>query len=101
MGQADDEEQCWQLVSAAAQDFGFASIRLSLRGCMREQGPVHAASKECWSLRVPFGDRDYFELTRQFESGVLPMMVAPFLDTLRRALEQRLEEWNQQPVNRR
>jgi hypothetical protein len=49
---------------------------------------------------VPFGDRDYFELTRRFESAVLPMMVAPFLDTVRRALESRLEEWNQQPVNR-
>ena len=50
---------------------------------------------------MPFGDGDYFELTRRFESGVLPMMVAPFLDTLRRALEGRLEEWNQQPVGRR
>jgi hypothetical protein len=32
---------------------------------------------------------------------VLPMMVAPFLDTLRRALGERLEEWDRQPVNRR
>jgi hypothetical protein len=57
-------------------------------------------SRECWSLRVPFGDGDYFELTRRFESGVLPMMVASFLDTLRRALEERLAEWDRQPVNR-
>ena len=100
MGQADDEEQCWRLVSAAAQDFGFDSLRLSLRGTMREQPGLKADASECWSLRVPVGEDDYFELTRRFESGVLPMMVAPFLDTLRRALEERLEEWDQQTVNR-
>jgi hypothetical protein len=101
LGQASDEDECWRLVAAGARDFGFDSIRLSLRGSMREQTSAHVKSKECWSLRVPFGEEDYFELTRRFESGVLPMMVAPFLDTLRRALEDRLEEWQEQPVKRR
>lgn len=99
----DDEEQCWRLVSAAARDFGFDSIRLSLRGRLREAGtlPGDAGSRlERWSLRVPVGEEDYFELTRRFESGVLPMMVAPFLDTLRRALERRQQEWKQEPASR-
>jgi len=99
LGQCNDEEECWRLVSNGARDFGFDSIRLSLRGFLREQ-TTHSSSSACWSLRVPFGDHDYFELTRRFESSVLPMMVAPFLDTVRRALESRLEEWNQQPANR-
>jgi UDP-GlcNAc:undecaprenyl-phosphate GlcNAc-1-phosphate transferase len=99
LGQCTDEENCWRLIAAGARDFGFDSVRLSMRGFQREQGDSSAAGA-CWSLRVPFGDRDYFELTRRFESAVLPMMVAPFLDTVRRALESRLEEWNQQPVNR-
>jgi hypothetical protein len=101
LGQAKDEEKCWRLVSAAARDFGFDSIRLSIGGSVRELAATDAPVKECWSLRVPFGERDYFELTRRFESGVLPMMVAHFLDTLRRALEDRLEEWSQQTVGRR
>lgn len=101
LSQANDEEHCWRLVSAAARDFGFDSIRLSLGGFVREQAAAESTPKERWSLRVPFGEGDYFELTRRFESGVLPMMVAPFLDTLRRALEDRLEEWNQQAVSRR
>lgn len=100
LSQADNEEHCWRLVSAAARDFGFASMRLSLGGTVREQASAEGA-KGCWSLRVPFGDGDYFELTRRFESGVLPMMVAPFLDTLRRALENRREEWSEQAVGRR
>jgi hypothetical protein len=97
---AEDEEQCWKLVSAAARDFGFDSMRLSLRGFIKE---MHAADAvdERWSVRVPFGGDGYFELTRRFESGVLPMMVAPFLDTVRRALEGRLEEWGQAAGSRR
>jgi UDP-GlcNAc:undecaprenyl-phosphate GlcNAc-1-phosphate transferase len=106
MGRANDEEHCWRLVSAAARDFGFDWIRLSLGGFVREQttasadGSKEYGTKECWSLRVPVGEFDYFELTRRFESDVLPMMVAPFLDTMRRALEERVAEWGQETVNR-
>ncbi len=100
VSQAPGEEECWRLLAAATRDFGFDSLRLSLRGVLREH-INSTGSGECWSMRVPFGDQDYFELTRRFESTVLPMMVAPFLDTVRRALESRLEEWNQHPANLR
>lgn len=102
MADADNPEQCWRLVSAAAKDFGFDSIRLSLRGSLRELAFASNAAvpkTERWSLRVPLGEEDFFELTRPFESGVLPMMVAPFLDTLRRALGSRLEEWSQKTAS--
>lgn len=101
VGQAGDEDECWNLVSAAARDFGFESMRLSLGGFVREARLSPETLVECWSLRVPLGEHGYFEMTRCFESGVLPMMVAPFLDTLRRCLESRIEEWNQHAVNRR
>ena len=104
VAEAESEEKCWQLVLAAARDFGFDSIRLTLRGSTREMthlSAVEDSHPECWSLRVPVGEEDYFELTRRFESGVLPMMVAPFLDTLRRALEKRIQEWEQQTASHR
>ncbi len=102
VAETDDEEQCWRKILAAARDFGFDSIRLSLRGTLREAGHLSGDPGqrfECWSLRVPVGEEDYFELTRRFDSGVLPMMVAPFLDTLRRALESRPEERTQRTVS--
>jgi UDP-GlcNAc:undecaprenyl-phosphate GlcNAc-1-phosphate transferase len=101
LGQAEDEEDCWRLVSTAARDFGFDSVRLSLRGAQWERPSALPMGKECWSLKVPVGEEDSFELTRRFESGVLPMMVAPFLDTLRRGLEARLEEWDREAVKQR
>jgi UDP-GlcNAc:undecaprenyl-phosphate GlcNAc-1-phosphate transferase len=94
-----DDEHCWLVLRSAARDFGFDSIRLSMRGLIWEQSST-VPSKECWSLRVSFGDHDYLELTRRFESGVLPMMVAPFLDTVRSALENRLIAWIDHPVKK-
>lgn len=103
LSEAASEDECWRLVSAAAKDFGFESIRLRLRGSLREAGDLSGLSADlhpCWSVRVPVGRADAFELTRRFDSGVLPMMVAPFLDTLRRGLESRLEEWDQETASR-
>ncbi len=103
LSEARNEDECWRLVSAAAKDFGFESIRLRLRGTLREAaqlGGFAADDHPCWSVRVPVGGEDAFELTRRFDSGVLPMMVAPFLDTLRRGLESRLEAWDQHAPSR-
>jgi UDP-GlcNAc:undecaprenyl-phosphate GlcNAc-1-phosphate transferase len=107
LAEVETQDECWRLVSAAARDFGFESVRLRLSGVVREASQLNGASDgsaACWSVRVPvgagFGNDDGFELTRRFESGVLPMMVAPFLDTLRRGLESHLEEWNQPVASR-
>ena len=101
VAQAGDEEECWRLISTGARDFGFDSIRLSLRGSVREQAVRRGLGRGLVPAGAIRRSGLFPELTRRFESGVLPMMVAPFLDTVRRALESRLEEWNQQPVNGR
>ena len=99
IGQAPRQQDCWRLVAAAARDFGFCTAQLSLNGHLREEIFVTSPAGERWSLRVPLGDADFLVLTRPFDSGVLPMMVAAFLDTVRRALCAKLQEWNQeQPV---
>jgi UDP-GlcNAc:undecaprenyl-phosphate GlcNAc-1-phosphate transferase len=100
IGQAPSEEACWPLVAAAARDFGFCTMQMSLRGRVWQETFAASEAQEQWSLRVPLGGPDSLALTRPFDSGVLPMMVASFLDTVRRALQARLREWNEeQPVS--
>jgi hypothetical protein len=94
IGQAGSEQDCWRVVAAAARDFGFCTAQLSLNGNAREE--IFIRSEERWSLRVPLNESDYLVLTRPFDSGVLPMMVAAFLDTVRRELRTKLQEWNQE-----
>jgi len=99
LGQAQTEKDCWRLIASAAREFGFDRAQLSLRGQCWEENFRDVGSQECWSLRVPLGGGpDALQLERPFESDVLPMMVARFLDTVRRGVQAKLQEWDEQPV---
>jgi UDP-GlcNAc:undecaprenyl-phosphate GlcNAc-1-phosphate transferase len=92
--QAQDEEECWRLLIASARDFGFCEVRIHLRGKKCTEVLTSLPSEECWTMRVHIGDQDSVELSRPYDSGVLPMMVGAFVDTVRRALQSKLEDWD-------
>lgn len=98
LGEAQSEEACWGVLAGSIDDFGFSAVELSLRGRKWHKSVGNAPREECWSLQVPLSDQDWLRLTRPFDSGVLPMMVAPFLDTVRRAIQSKLRDWDSEPV---
>ena len=98
LGEAQSEEDCWQVLAGSIDDFGFAGVELSLRGRKWQTSVTAVSRSECWSLQVPLSDQDWLRLLRPFDSGVLPMMVAPFLDTVRRAIQSKLQHWDSEPV---
>ena len=98
LGAAQSEEDCWRVLAASIDDFGFAAVELSLRGHRWQKSVPGALDSECWSLQVPISDQDWLRLKRPFATGVLPMMVTPFLDTVRRALQSKLQNWDSQAV---
>lgn len=98
LGAAQSEEDCWRVLSASIDDFGFAAAELSLRGHKWEKKFAAAPDTECFSLQVPLSESDWLRLTRPFDSGVLPMMVTPFLDTVRRALQTKMQNWDRAAV---
>ena len=98
LGAAQSEEDCWRVLSGSIDDFGFAAVELSLRGHRWQHSVTGAPDLECWSLQVPISDQDWLRLKRPFANGVLPMMVAPFLDTVRRALQSKLQNWDSPAV---
>jgi len=98
LGEAQSEEDCWQVLAASIDDFGFAAVELSFRGQRWQRSVPGALDAECWSLQVPISDQDWLRLKRPFATGVLPMMVTPFLDTVRRALQSKLQNWDSQAV---
>jgi UDP-GlcNAc:undecaprenyl-phosphate GlcNAc-1-phosphate transferase len=98
LGEAQSEEDCWRVLAASIDDFGFSGAELSLRGHTWQKGLASSTDSECWSLHVPLSDQDWLRLTRPFDSGVLPMMVTPFLDTVRRALQGKLQNWASEAV---
>jgi len=98
LGEARSEEECWRVLSASTDDFGFSGVELELRGHKWEKNVASDLQLEVWSLQVPLSDQDWLRLTRPFDSGVLPMMVSPFLDTVRRAIQSKLQLWEKEAV---
>jgi UDP-GlcNAc:undecaprenyl-phosphate GlcNAc-1-phosphate transferase len=99
LGEAQSEEDCWGVLASSIDDFGFTAVELSLRGHRWQKSTAtNASDLECWSLQVPLSDQDWLRLKRSFDSGVLPMMVTPFLDTVRRALQSKLRNWDSEAV---
>ena len=98
LGEAQSEEDCWRVLAESIDDFGFSAVELSLRGRKWQKSFPSAPDSEFFSLQVPLSDQDWLQLTRPFESGVLPMMVTPFLDTVRRALQSKLQNWHSTAV---
>ena len=98
LGEAQSEEDCWQVLAASIDDFGFSAVELSLRGRQWQKSFPRSLDAESWSLEVPLGEQAWLRLARPFDSGVLPMMVTPFLDTVRRALQSKLQNWDREAV---
>jgi len=98
LGEAQSEDDCWRVLAASIDDFGFSTAELSLRGHKWEKSFTSAPDSEGFSLYVPLSEQDWLRLTRPFDSGVLPMMVTPFLDTVRRALQAKIQNWTSEAV---
>jgi UDP-GlcNAc:undecaprenyl-phosphate/decaprenyl-phosphate GlcNAc-1-phosphate transferase len=76
---------CWEAIREACGKFGFQQARLSLAGEIFEYS-FNDSTAPGWTVRVPLANGDYAMLVRPFASSVLPMAVAPFVDSLREIL---------------
>jgi len=82
---------CWEVIREACGKFGFHQVRLCLAGEIFEYSSDDSAAPG-WTVRVPLANGDYAVLTRPFASAVLPMVVAPFVDSLREILVEKFPE---------
>jgi hypothetical protein len=76
---------CWEVIREVCGKFGFQQVRLCLAGETFEYSSDEAVAPG-WTVRVPLANGDYAVLARPFASTVLPMVVAPFVDSLREIL---------------
>ena len=82
---------CWEVVREACGKFGFQQVRLCLAGEIFEHSSDDSGAPG-WTVRVPLANGDYAMLVRPFASPVLPMVVAPFVDSLRETLVEKFPE---------
>lgn len=82
---------CWEVIREVCGKFGFQQVRLCLAGETFEYSSDEAGAPG-WTVRVPLANGDYAVLARPFASSVLPMVVAPFVDSLRELLVEKFPE---------
>jgi UDP-GlcNAc:undecaprenyl-phosphate GlcNAc-1-phosphate transferase len=82
---------CWEVVREACGKFGFQQVRLCLAGEIFEHSSDDSGAPG-WTVRVPLANGDYAVLGRPFASPVLPMVVAPFVDSMRETLVEKFPE---------
>ena len=92
-------DDCWSVIQAAANEFGFHQIRMQFAGRLFEHGE-DITPLQWWTIRVPISDYDFIELDRTF--GVLgnAAALAPFACMLKKTLSAKLplfEPWKRTP----
>jgi len=82
---------CWEVIREAGAKFGFQQVRLSLAGEIFEYSS-DTSGVPGWTVSVPLANGDYAVLERPFASTVMPMAVAPLVDSLREILIEKFPE---------
>jgi hypothetical protein len=97
--EAGTASDCWCVIQEASAKFGFREVRLRLTGETFEHVADDVASAG-WTVRIPLANGDYAALVRPFASQEVPMVVAPFVDSLREVLVEKFPEVVADPAKR-
>jgi UDP-GlcNAc:undecaprenyl-phosphate GlcNAc-1-phosphate transferase len=89
---AQTVEECWEIIRRYYPNLGFAAVRLQANGVLYRDWPSHVIERDCWTVRIPFGDRNFIELARPFGSEDLSSTAAPIANMLHQALAKHLME---------
>ena len=84
-------EECWRVVQALAQEFGFTHELLRIGG-RNYQKPTSRSRNEHWVLRIPLSDSDFVNLTHQLKPSPIP--VARVADVLQTTLAAKAAEFS-------
>jgi hypothetical protein len=79
-------EECWDAIRRFYPSLGFAAARLQANGVLYRDWPSHVIEPDYWTVRIPFGDRDFVELARPFGSEDLHSIVVPIANMLHQTL---------------
>lgn len=87
---APDLDTCWPIVRETCHQFGFYQVALRV-GLTQYRERGRPASASSWVVRMPLSTGgDYLQLGREFDRQTPPVL-EPLLDTLRLALEPKIE----------
>jgi UDP-GlcNAc:undecaprenyl-phosphate/decaprenyl-phosphate GlcNAc-1-phosphate transferase len=90
-------DECWEQIVRAAEEFGFAQVRLSIGPRFYEETlrPINPVA--CWNFQIPLSETDYIEFKRPVRSEFHPWAAVPFFELARNSLRPSLARFQTEP----
>jgi UDP-GlcNAc:undecaprenyl-phosphate/decaprenyl-phosphate GlcNAc-1-phosphate transferase len=94
---ANTLDECWEVIVRAAEEFGFAQVRLSIGSHYYEETlrPINPVA--CWNFQIPLSETDYLEFKRPVRAEFHPWSAVPFFDLARNSLRPNLARFQSEP----
>jgi len=93
LGAAASVEECWEALENGARSLGYSGIVARLNGLRFDSRTARANAASQWQMRLNLPERDYVNIT-QWEAGGEPVLMIPFIETVRRILPAKLADLN-------
>ena len=79
-------DECWTAIVRAAEEFGFAQVRLAIGERRFEETlrPINPVA--CWNFQIPLSETDYIEFKRPVRAEFHPWAAVPFFELARTSL---------------
>ena len=93
-------EQCWAALERAAQSLGYSHMNARLAGRHFSTSPERTRISAFWQMRLNLPGTDYVNITQREGSSEQPVLVVPFIDTVRRILPRKIAQLEAAPAIR-
>jgi UDP-GlcNAc:undecaprenyl-phosphate GlcNAc-1-phosphate transferase len=92
-------DECWDAIVRAAEEFGFARVRMAIgERCYEETlRPINPVA--CWNFQIPLSETDYIEFKRPVRAEFQPWAAVPFFELARNSLRPSLARFQSEARN--
>jgi UDP-GlcNAc:undecaprenyl-phosphate GlcNAc-1-phosphate transferase len=90
---AKSVEECWGHILETSRTFDFVEVKLCLADTVYQQNLRDISGKPCWSLHVPLPGTNYINFMRPHDSAAFSMVVAPFMDVVRKTMSAKCQQF--------
>ena len=85
-------EQCWDALEHTARALGYSHMNARLAGEGFATEPGRSKNGAFWQMRLNLSESDYLNIAQREGDCGQPVLVVPFIDTVRRVLPDRLAQ---------